>query len=394
MDDLLVANVVRRFARAQLAPLLKNVERVVKSENWPKAEDELRDFGKLLGIFPLGGDRLSIRTEWLHGLDDEDKQRFLDFAGMYQNVFNEVYAVTHHPEYYKTIDDRTHTWIQNLYDELPAIQEMMRDDSDAYTHGKFKIIPLKGVTDTREAVECLDKASELVHRKFPEVLYGKVYVRKDLRPKGTHDPRPGSGGMVAGAYTDATDIITLSMYATPERNSVMTLIHEFGHRYCGKFLKGEKRSKFIKLSTEGETVTFTPAERQKAADEYMKLFEQHQKEEYPDPDEYLSESTREYDRLKPRDLKRETEGRLLAQFRDEKDNSVWQKLHDAIALKNIPGDVEFPAEPQDIYGRSKGVYASDYGREGGWEENFAESFLHFVIGKELPKALQAFMESL
>lgn len=392
--DSLVNRIVRRFARAQLAPLLKNVERVVRSEDWRKAEDELRDFGKLLGIFPLGGDRMSIRTEWLSGLDPDDKERFLDFARMFQDVFNEVYNITHNPQYFDKVDDRTPSWFQRLYDELPAIQDMMRDDSDAYTHGRFKIIPLKGVTDTREAVETLDKASALVQRKFPQVLYGKVYVRKDLRPKGTHDPRPGSGGMVAGAYTNATDVITLSMYATPERNSLMTLIHEFGHRYENKFLKGEKRSRFIKLSLEGETITFTPADRQKAADEYMRLFEQHQKEEYPDPDEYLSERTREYDSLKPRDLKRSTEGRLLSQFRDDKDSSVWQALHDAIALKNVPGDVEFPANPQDIYGSSKGVHASDYGREGGWEENFAECFLHFVIGKALPKALQVFMEDL
>ena len=76
--DLLVNRIVRRFARAQLEPLLKNVERVVRSEDWRKAEDELRDFGKLLGIFPLGGDRMSIRTEWVHGLDHDDKERFLD----------------------------------------------------------------------------------------------------------------------------------------------------------------------------------------------------------------------------------------------------------------------------------------------------------------------------
>jgi hypothetical protein len=135
-------------------------------------------------------------------------------------------------------------------------------------------------------------------------------------------------------------------------------------------------------------VTFTQAEREKAADEYMKLFEMHQREEYPDdPDTILSPRSREFSERKPRELRRK-EGVLLQRFRDEKDNSVWQALHDAIAMKNVSGDVEFPAAEYQ-----SGVYASDYG-ETSWEENFAESFLAVVLGKPLPRALQQFMDSL
>jgi len=54
----------------------------------------------------------------------------------------------------------------------------MRDESDEFTHGPFKVIPLKGVQDATEAVECLDK-SRLSHLcKFPKVLYGKVFIEK------------------------------------------------------------------------------------------------------------------------------------------------------------------------------------------------------------------------
>jgi hypothetical protein len=178
------------------------------------------------------------------------------------------------------------------------------------------------------------------------------------------------------------------MYATPERNSLMTLIHEFGHRYGERLLKGEKRDKFRQLHEKGEMVVFTEAERKKAADEYMTLFEMHQREEYPDdPDTILSPRTREFAELKPREWKRK-EVALLQRFRDEKDNSVWQALHDAIAMKSVSGDAEFPASPDQ-----RGVYASDYGEES-WEENFAESFLAVVLGKPLPKALQKFMDDL
>lgn len=386
----LAANVARRFvARAQLVPLLKGIEQLVRSEKWNKAEEEMRAFGKLLGVFFLGGDRLSLRTEWLAGLDDGDEKFFIAFVRKLQDVFNAIYGSQHHPDLYPTGQRWFDSGFREIYEDLPAVQELMRDESDEFKHGPFRIIPLKGVTDTAEAVATLDKASHLIHRRFPQVLYGKVYIRKDLRPKGTYDPRPGSGGMVAGAYAHATDTITLSMYATPERNSLMTLIHEFGHRYGEKFLRGDKRDEFRQLHEKGEMITFTPAERQKAADEYMKLFEFHQREEYPDdPDTILSPRSREYSDKTPRWIQKQDQIPLRRRFVDQKDNSAWQALHDAIALKNISGDVKFPAREDQ-----RGVYASDYG-ETSWEENFAESFLAVVLGKALPKPLQQFMESL
>lgn len=386
----LAARVARRFvARAQLASLLKGIEHLIDSEKWDKAEDELRGFGKLLGVFFLGVERTSVRTEWLSGLDDEDKRFFLEWVKTLQSVFSEVYTQVHNPTRFPAAQQWISSWFRTLYEGAPTVQELMRDDSDEFKHGPFRIIPLKGVTDTTEAVATLDKASNLIHRKFPQVLYGKVYIRKDLRPKGTYDPRPGSGGMVAGAYAHATDTITLSMYATPERNSLMTLIHEFGHRYGEKFLRGDTRDKFRQLHEKGEMLVFTPAERQKAADEYMKLFEFHQREEYPDdPNTILSPRSREYAEATPRDVQRKQQIPLRRKFVDEQDSSVWQALHDALALKSVSGDVEFPAKEDQ-----RGVYASEYGEES-WEENFAESFLAFVLGTALPKPLQQFMESL
>jgi hypothetical protein len=384
----LVANVVRRFlARAQLAPMLKGIESLIRARKWRQAEDELHAFGKLLGVFFLGVERQSVRSPWLSGADNDDKEFFLEWLRMLQNVFTDVYTQSHNPGDFP-VDDRMDAWFRSLYEDLPRVQELMRDESDEFKHGPFKIIPLKGVHDTTEAVATLDKASDLIRRKFPQVLYGKVFIRKDLRPKGTYDPRPGSGGMVAGAYAHATDTITLSMYATPERNSLMTLIHEFGHRYGERLLKGDKRDKFRQLHDKGEMITFTPAERQKAADEWMRLFEFHQREEYPeDTDQFLSPKTREYSEAMPRELKRK-ESPLVRRFRDEKDNSVWKALHDTIALAHVSGDVEFPAREHQ-----GGVFASDYGQES-WEENFAESFLATVIGKALPAPLQKFMDSL
>lgn len=368
--------------------MLEGIERLIRGEKWKQAEDEFRAFGKILGVFFLGGDRLSVRTEWLPDLDHADREFFMEFVGKLQEVFNAIYGIQHHRDLYSIGQQWFDHWFRQLDEGLPKVQELMRDEADEFKHGPFRIIPLEGVTDTAEAVATLDKASELVHRRFPEVLYGKVFIRKDLRPSGTYDPRPGSGGLVAGSYAHATDTITLSMYATPERNSVLTLIHEFGHRYHTKFIRGEKFERFHKIHEKGETIVFTPAERQKAADEYMKLFELHQREEYPDdPDTIISPRSREYAERTPREVMRK-QIPLLKRFRDEKESGVWQALHDAIAMKNVSGDVEFPVSEHQ-----SGVYASDYGATS-WEENFAESFLAVVLGKPLPRALQQFMDSL
>lgn len=274
--------------------------------------------------------------------------------------------------------------------DLAWVQDVMRDDSDAFKHGKFLVIPTKGVHDTTQAVEALDQASGHIQSKFPQVLYGKVYVRGG-NLQGSFEARPG-GGLVAGAYQTTTDTMTVSMYATPNRNSMMTLIHEFGHRYHTRFLHGDKREEFIKLFTEGETVPFTREERVRAADEYVELFKHHQQEDYPEPETILSPKTKQYAELFPRDAWKKFVIPWKKKFVDEKDDSAKDELRKAIIYSVSSSPTEFPAVPEHLM-REKGVFASEYGRTS-WEENFAESFLAFCTGKPLPEGLQRFMASL
>jgi hypothetical protein len=269
---------------------------------------------------------------------------------------------------------------------------MMRDDSDAFTHGPFKIIPLKGVVSTTEAVETLDKATALIERKFRQVLYGKVYVRKDLRPSGTYDARPGSGSMIAGSYTAATDTITVSMYALPNRNSVMTLIHEFGHRYHTRFLKGDDREKFIQLSTVGDVREdfFRLSEREGFADEWIARSRGFRDDENfgNGGPVYLSERAKAFFSGFPRDEFRAKVSPLSRRF-DDGDESVVPALREALARSQFGGNLMVVQDEDKL----QPVYASDYGSTS-WEENFAESFLAFVMGKALPEPLQRFMAAL
>jgi hypothetical protein len=282
--------------------------------------------------------------------------------------------------------------LDDVKSNLVWVESVMREQEDEFTHGPFKILLMANASDgLDEALKTLDAAADKVRSKFPGVLYGKVYVRSGLKQKGTFDPAPQSGGLVAGSYVAAGDFINLSLYATPDRNSVMTLIHEFGHRYHTRFLHGDAREKFIQLSTVGDVQEefFSLSERRQIADEYLALFREHQKENYPDPDSFLSKRTQLFVNNFPRDEYRSKVAPLVRQFRDDKDNSVEAALRDALARAQFGGNLRVVLDEAKLQPQ----YASMYGMMS-WQENFAEAFLAFVLGKALPKPIERFMVSL
>lgn len=379
------------LAREQLAPALHHLEQLVRQEDWRGAREALFAFGKTLGVF-FTGSGYRVSTEWFSALDPADQHRFLEFLKPLVNIWEVVFpraSGQHARPFEQMWMDRQ---FDNLREDLPWVQDAMRDESDAFKHGNFLIIPTKGVHDTSEAVKVLDEVSKHISPKFPHVLYGKVYVRKDLRPKGSFDARPGQGGMIAGAYQATTDTVTLSMYATPDRNSTLTLIHEFGHRYHTRFLKGDKREKFMQLSTVGDVQEdfFPLAERHKFAEEYVaRLTGFRDDENFGDGGPvHLSERADKFFAGYPRDEFRSKVLPLKHKF-DEGDNSVVPTLKEALARSQFGGNLRVVQNEENL----SPVYASLYG-ETSWEENFAESFLAFCTGKVLPKSLQTFMESL
>ena len=380
-------------ARVQLAPAFEHVEKLVKAEKWAEARDAIQAFLKPLGVFFLGADRISVHTEWFSGMDHEDKKLFDDWISRLHHVYTIAYERAVESKYptkfeWQWMDNILH----NLRNDLSWLQEVMRDESDAFKHGHFDIIPLKGVTSTDEAVRTLDEAAGHVQHKFPKVLYGKVYIRKDLRPKGSYDARFEGGGMVAGAYQAATDTITLSMYATPNRTSVHTLIHEFGHRYHTRFMKGEKRERFIQLSTVGDVqeAFFPLTEREKFADEWIartKGFRDDENFGNGGP-VHLSERADFFFAGFPRDEFKKNVIPFSRRF-DEGDDSVVPELRKALARAQFGGNLRVVKNEENL----APVYASDYGMTS-WEENFADSFLAFCMGQKLPDPLQEFMASL
>lgn len=382
------------LAREQLGQSLDLIERLIKEEKWREARDAMQLFARKLGVGMSGiaDPEIRIHTEWLSALDHADQNVFLSFVGLLRPIAEVVWprAVGGPAPDFEIM--RLEALFRNLKHETHAIEDMMRGEEDAYKHGRFMIIPMKGVTDTAEAVKTLDEASGHISTKFGQVLYGKVYVRKDLRPKGSFDPRPGSGGMIAGAYQGASDTITLSMYATPERNSVMTLIHEFGHRYHTRFLHGDKREEFIRLSTVGDVHEefFPLGERERFGGEFVQRHIKFRDDETfgAEGPVHLSERAEFYFKNFPRDEWKAKVSPLLRRLSDN-DEDVIPALVKGLARAQYGGNLRVVDDEENL----SPISASLYG-ETSWEENFAESFLAFCTGKALPPPLHKFMASL
>lgn len=143
------------------------------------------------------------------------------------------------------------------------IASAIADAESEIPHGPFTVIPIPGLTSKQiqGALAALDEATSKIHPKFPQVLYGKVYLSKHLK------------NGVAAWYEEATDSLALNVAAKKRFSDVFTIIHELGHRHDKKFLSTGPRSKYWNLSTRKvfETIQFDAELRDQMAAEVVAL---------------------------------------------------------------------------------------------------------------------------
>ncbi len=383
----MLGRIVARYllARAQLVPVLTHIKSLANQGKFDDALDMLDIMlNRTLQLrVTRSSETVHVMTEWFSSMLPDEQQRFMDMAQYLMNLRNGLMR--------KDLE-MVHTQARLAEPDLAWVESIHRDSNDAITHGQFKVTLTHRVVEgeaLEQALGVLDHAATTVAKHFPQVLYGKVYVMPDLKPKGTYDPSPHSGGLIAGSYVAATDVINLSLYARPERGSLETLIHEFGHRYHTRFLQGDLREKFIELSTVGDVQVsyFKLDARIKAANEYIALLREHRVENYPD--DFLSEKAEEWVHHYPRDEWKRRVVPLLRKFRDDKDDAVEDALRDAMAMSNLGGNVKL-----DINESSRQPLAASMYGMTSWQENFAEAFLAYCTGKALPKELREFMAAL
>lgn len=377
--------VLARYLRAKgnVAPDIQKVDALVGQGAFDEALtalDALLNL-KLQVRVTKHSDTAHVLTEWMFALDRQDEER-------YQSVVESLLAVRRLLR--NTPKDRLDEEVmrmQGLLDQVRHdaawLEGVMRGQEDEFAHGPFKII-LTGKAEghLNDALKVLDEAAEKIRARFPKVLYGKVFVRSDVK------------GNVAGSYADAGDFITLSMYARPDRSSIHTLIHEFGHRYHTRFIDGDARDRFIELSTVGDVRIehFSLSERRKFAEERLACERAWIAGEDFNANARTSERHKLYSAgFASRDGEFASEWRKVVGLKDrlwDGDESVVPAYLDAYAMTQYGGNLGVKTNP-----KAEPLAASEYGRTS-WKENFAESFLAFVLGLPLPDALERFMRGL
>jgi hypothetical protein len=309
------------------------------------------------------GDRWSVDADWYSALGPRHQKRALTIIRALGRLVLEPDAAPQELFGQLAFEIK---WLQGIINKA---------DDKTFQHGVFEIVP-HGVTGpkVRECLEALDKAYKILQPKFPKVLYGRVFIVKNL-----------SNHMAAARYNVTNDVVYLSLKARGNIGDVHALCHEFGHRYFYKFWKNkDQRDEFMRLSTtpEHREITYDAGARENVAAEYIDIAKA-RRDGKPQP--------------KPSELFLEWMGHTIG----TPAGSVAQKLGvrfvkgedvEAELRKAVVSGKDFTIKTKEVVREPE--YVTSYGKTGGWMENFAEAFAHYVMGKNLPPGIGAIMESL
>jgi hypothetical protein len=381
-DRLRKAIVVSRWllAKGRLAPGLKAVLPELQAGEYGPVLKALDTLWMVFEIHESPGEIgtiYSINAEWFYPLGPRLKSRVKDLITRVKDLRR---SLTWNKDKGEPPRPNDIEGFEKITQEAAWLEGVIPKTDEGFPHGDFTIIPMKGVSskDIDACLGALDKAAGFIRLKFPQVLYGKVYLGKAVGGHGT-----------AAQYVSAHDTVSLSTRASATVGDVHALCHELGHRFYHKFWKNkEQRELFWKLSVEPvyETVDFDKPTRAKLADEFISNSEQMRTGGRPPTSALLGDWIDELKR-RPEILREVTT--LGKKFTWEKDDSVKDKLWVALAL---PSELTITVRTDKVVREPLSV--SSYGKKGGWTENFAEAFAFYVMGKALPAEISAIMDNI
>lgn len=237
------------------------------------------------------------------------------------------------------------------------------DESDVeFQHGPFTVVPMPGVTKAllKGALEALDTAIDKLRPKFPNVLYGKVYLTTTLAKN------------VAAWYVYNEDKFYLNVKAKKRFNDIYTIIHELGHRHEHKFASAEGKRKFWTLSTRKvyEEIVFDDTLREQVAAEGTALAKARGMGK-----EGLKMSPELVAYLRHQDAP--DAKKLTTQF-------AHYQITEKQLFEGLKGHKTFTTKTDRILHGPLAV--TPYGATKP-SENYAESFAHFVLGMDQPAEL-------
>lgn len=234
-------------------------------------------------------------------------------------------------------------------------------------HGPFVVVPVPGVTQAQQniALEALDAATDKIRAKFPQVLYGKVFLATHLSRK------------TVAHYVVTSDTIHLDVGAQKRFDDIHTICHEFGHRYEDKFLDKKLKAKFWELSTQPvrEVFEFDAKLRDQVADEVVFFAKERALgRTLPKMSSELEAWLRSPDG--PSDIRRAIADFLTGKIDEKKLHALAKGTKDAKVMGKVL------REPLAV---------TDYGGTKP-SENWAEAFAHYVMGKPLAPELAEILD--
>ena len=382
-DQLRKAIVVSRWllAKGRLAPGLKAVLNELRAGEIAPALKALDNLWMVFEIHESPGEIgtvYSINAEWFYPLGPRLKSRVKDLIKQVKDLRRSLTWNKHKGEPPRTNDIE---WFEKITQEAAWLEGVIPKDTEGFPHGDFTVIPMKGVSskDLEACLGAIDKAAGFIRSKFPQVLYGKVYLGTSV----------GKGYGNVAIYVQDHDTVSVSTRASTTVGDVHAICHELGHRFYHKFWKNkEQRELFWHLSINPvyETVDFDKATRAKLADEFISNSEQMRTGGRPPTSALLGDWI---DELKRRPEVLREVSTLGKKFTWEKDDSVREKLWAALAL---PGEGTISVQTKKVL--REPLMVSDYAKRTNWTENFAEAFAFYVMGKPLPAEISAILDKI
>lgn len=265
--------------------------------------------------------------------------------------------------------------LRDLAKPLRALEIMsdVADQESSFKHGPFRVFTVPGVSrkEVEAALEALDEAAAKIHPRFPQVLYGDVYLATSLARSGPYNP--------SASYSPSSDAVHLSVRARRRFDDVYTIVHELGHRFGYKFAEGTPAYReFVALSTrkEWQKVLFDDAVRAQVAGELVAAAVDRKQGRPMKP---LSEDAVLWAKQPHVEVKARIadflagkidQARLHDLLKGQRDQEVetGKLLHGPLAVTP--------------YGATKVV------------ENFAEAFAHYVLGMEMPPELRSVLAAM
>lgn len=359
------------LARVSLSKKLQDGIRAYQSgKGRGPVKEALGLFLTVLGVEerPTGdlGVTLKITSDWFYALGKIQQGRVVKVLRLVRDLIRWMDD---------TPDARTLEQLEGLIPEFQWLEGRVREETDEIPHGPFILVQMPGVSRKAmgEAVAALDDATKFLQRKFPQVVYGKVFV----------SPRV-SGGVAQ--YVPEGDKVYLSLQAKETVGDVHSICHEFGHRYFHRFWRDkEARQMFWRLSEDPvyEKVIYTPTRKKELAGELLEQVHDRKAGRNPEPPSeglsfYLTQIIKSPGK---HDLWAASQAALKGGDREE------IALVDTLVQLG-PDEVQLPKVLRPA------LAVTPYAAQKGWTENFAEAFAFYVMGKPLPPEIKAIMDGL